>query len=349
MSAAARRGRVAEIQRSRLLAAVVRELDERSDVSLTVAQITARARVSRRTFYELFANCDACLVAVLDDAQRSIEDELAAAGLYGLSWRERVRVGLWLVLCFLDREPALARACAAHMLRGGDGVLERREKLLRGLAGVVDEGRREISGEAGCTALTAEGVVGAALAIVHARLLRRDPEPLSALHGDLCAMVVLPYLGATAARQEQTRRAPSVCVGAQPVAASDRDDPLKGVAMRMTYRTVRVLEGIAEHPGCSNREAAQHAGIGDQGQISKLMHRLQAHGLVINQGASARGNGEPNAWRLTARGEMVTRQVTRSLHMTGTPPSDEPGEANEDVQGERQIAALTYSWEEKQR
>jgi AcrR family transcriptional regulator len=79
-----------------------------------VAHITARARVSRRTFYDLFDNREDCLLAVIDDTVELIAAEFAAAGLGALSWRERVRLGLWRVLCFFDREPVLARVCAAR-------------------------------------------------------------------------------------------------------------------------------------------------------------------------------------------------------------------------------------------
>ena len=59
------------------------------------------------------------------------------------------------------------------------------------------------------TPLTAEGVVGAAFAIVYSRLSRRDGEPLTGLLGELMAMIVLPYLGPAAARRERTRPAPA--------------------------------------------------------------------------------------------------------------------------------------------
>ena len=78
--------------------------------------------------------------------------------------------------------------------------------------------------------------------------------------------------------------------------------------MRLTYRTARILEGIAEHPGSSNREAAQRAGIADAGQVSKLLARLERLGLLANRG-SGRVKGEPNAWSLTAKGETIARSI----------------------------------------
>jgi AcrR family transcriptional regulator len=82
---------VADIQRSRLLAAGVRAVDELGWANTTVADIVARSRISRRTFYETFANREDCLAAVLEDILGVIAGELAGAGLEGLGWRERVR------------------------------------------------------------------------------------------------------------------------------------------------------------------------------------------------------------------------------------------------------------------
>ena len=110
---------VAEIQRSRLLAAAVRAVEELGYAGMTVAHITTRARISRRTFYELFSNREECFAAVLEDVVGLIEGELDAAGLDGLPWRERVRTGLWTILSFFDREPVLARVCVVQALRGG--------------------------------------------------------------------------------------------------------------------------------------------------------------------------------------------------------------------------------------
>jgi AcrR family transcriptional regulator/DNA-binding MarR family transcriptional regulator len=303
--------RFAEIQRARLLAAAVRAVDELGYPDTSVADITSRARVSRRTFYELFADREACLATVIEDILGLLGGELAAAGLEGLGWRERVRRGLLAILGFLDREPVLARVLVVQALRGGPRVLGRREAVLARLAGVVDEGRLLSVRAQRCTPLTAEGLVGAAFSIVYARLLRGERRPLVGLVGELMGMIVLPYQGASAARREQVRPAPALptrSARARRGPAEGVVDPLGGVSMRLTYRTARVLEGIAEHPGLSNREAAERAGIADAGQVSKLLARLERLGLLANRG-SGRVKGEPNAWSLTAKGEMVARSI----------------------------------------
>ena len=78
--------------------------------------------------------------------------------------------------------------------------------------------------------------------------------------------------------------------------------------MRITYRTVRVLIAIGSAPRASNREIAAQSGISDQGQVSKLLTRLESLGLVRNDGAG-HVKGAPNAWVLTPRGLDVERAV----------------------------------------
>jgi len=311
------REQVAEIQRSRVLAGAVGAIDEHGYSQTTVGEIASRARVSRRTFYELFADREACLAALFEDVVGMIERELATAGLAGLPWRERVRGGLWAILSFFDREPALARVCVIQVLRGGPGVLERRDEVLARLAAVLDEGRGEGARGAQCTALTAEGLVGAAFGIVYARLLRGERTPLTGLFGGLMGMIVLPYLGPAVARREQIRPVPALVavasVGRAPAEPLGERDPLAGAGMRLTYRTARVLRCIADEPGASNRVVAEHAGVADPGQISKLLWRLERLGLLVNTGGGHL-SGEPNAWRLTVRGRQVAGRLSIDSH-----------------------------------
>ena len=73
---------------------------------------------------------------------------------------------------------------------------------------------------------------------------------------------------------------------------------------RLSDRTRLVLTAVAELGSRdfapSNRQVSQAAGIRDQGQISKLLARLEDQGLVLNTGGQS--PGIPNAWRLKPRG-----------------------------------------------
>jgi AcrR family transcriptional regulator len=313
------RVQVEEIQRSRLLAAAALVIDEDGYEQTSVQRIAERARVSRRTFYELFLNREECLVALLDEAAERVQRELEAAGLEGLAWRERVRGGLWVILSFLEREPVLARICVVQSPHAGPEGLERRERLLARLAAVLDEGRREGPRGGECTLVTAEGLVGGALGVVYARLRGGDERPLTGLLDELMGMIALQYLGPRAARREQRRPAPAVRSAPQGERASlgVEKDPLDEVEMRLTYRTARVLACIAERPGASNRAVGERAGVSDPGQISKLLWRLERLSLAINTGGGHQSGG-PNAWELTLLGKQVAQRLrVLALDRTG--------------------------------
>ena len=314
------RDQVSEIQRSRLLAGALAAVGEEGYAGVMVSHITARAQVSRRTFYELFEGREACLAELVDEILALIEAQLTQTSLADLPWREQVRGGLWVILSFLDREPTLARMLIVEALRGGPQLQARREQTLTRLTQIIDRGRESGSRAADCSPLTAEGLVGAAFGILYTRLADEHPEAqqsLGGLLGELMGMIVLPYHGPAAARAERTRTEPptpelSPALAPSVLGLADRD-PLRVLPMRITYRTARVLACIEREPGVSNREVADDAGVKDQGQISKLLARLERLGLTQNTGDGAHTKGEPNAWRLTALGQQVSQRLRVSL------------------------------------
>jgi AcrR family transcriptional regulator/DNA-binding MarR family transcriptional regulator len=300
------RGQVTQIQRSRMLAAAVEAVEDVGYARMTVAQVISRARVSRKTFYDVFTDREDCFLAAFEQAlgqARTIAQEAYAGES---SWRDGIRAALARLLMAMDEEPGLAKLCIVEALGAGERVLDRRAEVLDELAKVIDRGRTATNATREPPDVTAEGVVGAIFAVLHTRVLEQRGHRLTDLLGSLMSMIVLPYLGARAAGRELTRPPLEVPSGARGRALNRQRDPLEGLNMRLTYRTVRVLMVIAEHPGASNREIAEGSGIIDQGQISKLLNRLARLKLVENLG-DGQEKGAANAWHLTARGAQVER------------------------------------------
>jgi AcrR family transcriptional regulator len=321
------RGELAEIQRARMVTAMVDVTRERGVGVVTVAHVVARSGVSRRTFYELFEDRDACFLAAFDETvERGASRVLPAFHAPG-SWRERVRAALGAFLEFMDDEPDLGAFCVVDALGVGPAALERRARVVRALVDAVDQGRSEAKGRMRPTRLTAEGVVGAVLGVLHTRLVEGDARmaagapgasrgraesrrrSMVGLQGQLMGMIVLPYHGQAAAMREIARPAPK-----RRRVSESHGDPLRDLDMRLTYRTVRVLLAIAElgERGSkpSNREVADAAGVQDQGQISKLLARLQHLGLIQNRDTRPL-RGEPNDWSLSPLGQQVERAIRR--------------------------------------
>ena len=145
---------VAESQRWRMLGAAAEVLAERGYARATASDVTARAGVSQRTFYEQFDDIAGCLLAayemvaecVCDLASAACEGEVAderpgdsrelpdaTADHPGRSDR-RLRAALDEVLAFLAEEPALAHLLGAEAPAGVPAIAAARGGLLDRLA-----------------------------------------------------------------------------------------------------------------------------------------------------------------------------------------------------------------------
>ena len=296
-----------EAQRTAILEAMADLMAERAlgPGSVTIAELSARAGVSVSAFHQQFADREAALLAAFDLGVTRARETMAPAFESEERWLDAIKAGLAAFLRFLEDEPALARLTVVHAMGGGVQVLRRRAEVLAGLAAIVSRGRVETAAAKQAPPdVIGEGVVGAVLAVVHNRLVAADGDTMIELFGSLTSIVVLPYMGSSVARRELTRPVPRPLFGAHGESLG-AGEPIAGpLETRLTYRTARVLRAIGDYPGASNREVAERAGVIDQGQISKLLGRLEARGLIEKIGGG-RARGAPNSWRLTARGEMT--------------------------------------------
>jgi AcrR family transcriptional regulator/DNA-binding MarR family transcriptional regulator len=291
---------VSEIQRARILVAMAEVVCERGTGDVSVAHVIGRAGVSRRTFYELFEDREDCFLAAFQEAIGRASRYVSAGYDPTSDWIERVRSALEAILRFLDDESMFGRLAVVESLAAGVRAREMRHLIVARMVAAVDAGRERMGTSSSATALTAEGIVGGVSAVIHGRLISADPGPLVELVNQLMSMIVLPYLGPDAARREMER--PVSKISTRPFTATA--NPLKGLEMRLTYRTVRVLTAVANRPGASNRAIGEAAGVGDQGQISKLLARMEKLSLVENTHTGP-SKGAPNAWMLTKQGEEV--------------------------------------------
>ncbi len=267
--------------------------------------------MSRKTFYDLFHDREDCFVAAYEQAFSGARATVVEAYEQKTTWREGVRAALGRLLALMDEHPGLTRMCVVHSLAGGERVQLRRERLMAQLVETVDLGRGASPLASELPRIAAEAVVGGIHAIIHRRLVHNDQNRMVDLLGPLMSMIVLPYLGPEVACEE--RRIPYGSQAPVPGPRRQRDvDPLSGLHIRLTYRTVRVLIAVAERPEASNREIAAAAGITDQGQMSKLLSRLARLGLIKNQG-EGQAKGGANAWLLTAQGARLERATRPRL------------------------------------
>ena len=302
------------IQRSRLIAATIEGVEDGGFQALRVGDIATRARVARKTFYDNFQDREECFCAAFDHV---INQARAIVGeAYGSkdTWRDSMRAAMRELFRLIEENPGLARLCLVDALAAGDSVTLTRTRAMARIAEVVDRGRplfEPASGQPGNAAggvegpprEIAEGIVGGLFTMIHEWLLNGGGTPLADLFGACMYLVVAGYEGrAVAAEELEIARADEVRLTRRRPAG--RVKPLAELDIRLTYRTIRVLGAIADAPGACNREVAARSGVGDQGQMSRLLNRIAEHGLVENR-ENGRSRRAGNAWHLTRRGAEV--------------------------------------------
>lgn len=306
---------LSRMQQTRLLDAAMAVVAEQGVGRVSARVVSARAGMSTKTFYDLFAGSEDCFLAVFDRAVEDLAAAVVPVWVGEEEWVARVRGALAVLLAFLDRDPELCRVVFVEALAGGPRVLERRAEVLDRVAGFIDQGRAGSQMGAELPRLTAAGVTGAAFSLIHARLLEGEcAGSLLELLNSLMATVVLPYRGREVSARELARPVPEPPVlperrvsCARPEAGGEGGvgAPAR-VAVRATPRTFMVLAAVAEAGGESSRRVAKRAGISDEAQISRMLARLEGLGLLEDRSAQ-NAAGFAKAWWLTAAGEEFLR------------------------------------------
>ena len=121
---------VAASQRTRLLEAVGRAVAEKGYAAATIDDIVRGAGVSKKTFYEHFADKLDCFLAAYETASDELFEHVRAAQeAANAEWLARTRAGIHAYLRWLAAEPALARVFLIEVAAAGPEALERRERL----------------------------------------------------------------------------------------------------------------------------------------------------------------------------------------------------------------------------
>lgn len=187
---------VVRSQRERMLEATSRAVSDLGYPGLTVAAILERAGVSRKTFYEHFADKEQCFLAAYDVVVEGLVRAVGEAYNSEDTWREKVRSGLGEFLRFLAAEPNFARMCIVEVLAAGPSALQRRNGAMRMFTVFFEAGRQEVPDDRPpLPELVSESVVGAIYEVIYSRILRNRTEELPDLLPDLMYIALVPYLG----------------------------------------------------------------------------------------------------------------------------------------------------------
>lgn len=131
------RDEIAATQRQRMLAAALELLAEKG-LAATVADVTAKARVSRKTFYDQFTDRTDCLLAAYDLCNEALLEHVIEAGMRpGNDPIDQLQAAVRAYLDFLAENPTLARAVLVEGPTVGTRAVEHCAQVRRRLADVL--------------------------------------------------------------------------------------------------------------------------------------------------------------------------------------------------------------------
>lgn len=212
------RQRVWAGQRGRLAAAMIETIAENGYPATRVADVIAHAGISRKTFYEHFANKQACLLStydlVADEALRRVE--LAYHEAEG--WPGRVEAAIRALFEAAVENPGALRLSLLEVAAVGPAGIERRERTVVRYENFIREALELAPGEGRLSPTALRAIVGGLSRVLYRRVLGSDRDELLALVPELAAWAISYYPTPAAILSESgagvdAERSPSALAG----------------------------------------------------------------------------------------------------------------------------------------
>jgi AcrR family transcriptional regulator/DNA-binding MarR family transcriptional regulator len=298
-----RRSRLANgaaTQRDRLVVATGQLVAEVGSPAIGVHHICQRAGVSRRTFYDLYADRDACFVDAHQEAfGRLVGHVEAAVREAGSEWEDRAVAVTQALLSAWDADRVLAHLCLVAAVGGnGETVALRRTAIAQIAALLADAPAQPLA-----AGPVLAGAIGSVWELAFSRLTEEPDSSIAELAGTAIYLMLTPFAG----RRQAAARAAGRGGGAAyvtrwtPTVVGGDDEP----GLLVTELTGQTLRYLSRHPGAANIDIARAVDVRHESQISRHLSRLERAGMV-----SRRKEGRTNAWVLTARGEEAARTLS---------------------------------------
>jgi AcrR family transcriptional regulator len=286
-------------QRDRLVAAMGELTAEVGSAATGVHHVCQRAGISRRTFYELYVDRDACFVDAHQEAFGRLVGHLAeAVADAGPEWEDRAVAVAQALLGAWDADRVMAHLCLISAVGASAETMALRRAAIARIAGLL--------ADAPAQPLLEEpvliGAVGGVWELALRGLTYDTNNSLADLAGAAIYLMLVPFAGRRQAAARAAGRGGTIAYSTRwtPAVVGDSDD--RGLLVtELTGQTLRYLNG---HPGAANIDIARAVDVRHESQISRHLSRLERAGMV-----SRRKEGRTNAWVLTARGEEAARTL----------------------------------------
>jgi AcrR family transcriptional regulator len=189
-------------QRERLLAAVVRVTVRKGYDATTVADILGEAGVGRESFYEIFDDKLACMLAahkvLVNDLEERVREAYTAPG----PWPGRMREALATTLRWFAADPAAAHFVLVELSTVGPAFRSTFKAEYARFTELIDRGLADGGPSPALTQAT-QLAVGAILARIYEEVVLGRAAELPRLLPDLTYNLLVPFVGETVARTEE--------------------------------------------------------------------------------------------------------------------------------------------------
>jgi AcrR family transcriptional regulator len=195
------REQVAHNQRERLIAGLATAVAEKGYRAATITDITKRARVSRRVFYENFEGKEDCFQAAFEVVVEHVR-ELAIEAIADVGeWPEKAVAAARAALGFFAEEPDLARLCLVESQAAGPAVAGRFHEAVYEVVPYLEQGRTQRQADRELPATTEESTIGALVMLASRKVAAGEAEQLRELLPEFAEFILAPYLGAERAAE----------------------------------------------------------------------------------------------------------------------------------------------------
>jgi AcrR family transcriptional regulator len=172
-------------QRDRLIDGMAQTVARRGYAATPVAEVLKAAGVSRRTFYEQFADKEDCFLAAYDAIAALCTEQLLAGYHAGSDWEAGIAGAYDALLGTLAAAPDYAHLGVVGVLAAGPRALARREATLRRFARFIDYTRERAEEAVRPPALVGQAIVGGIHELVHSQIVRGETARLPELTQEL--------------------------------------------------------------------------------------------------------------------------------------------------------------------
>jgi AcrR family transcriptional regulator len=166
---------------------MVQAVNERGVVATTISDLVARAGISRRTFYEHFANKEECLLATYDAVVETEVQRLLGVFASGEGWLEQLEAMIRALFAALADRPDAARLICVEMGASGEVGVQRWADGATRFERFISRGFEQAPGEGTIPDPVARAIVGALRKIIYSRV--REGRSSKSLKSEFMGLV----------------------------------------------------------------------------------------------------------------------------------------------------------------